>query len=123
VYYLEGYISLAGLVENTMKEETFEKIEQPVFLAYYYKNEEEQDPVVSVAAMLEMYDQLGTPSSLKRKVAFPEAGNHVISSVYRSGDWQGVYEASADFLEEVMHLNPVVEMVVDSTQYEPLVLQ
>jgi pimeloyl-ACP methyl ester carboxylesterase len=123
VYYLEGYMALAGLVENTMTVETFPNIEEPVFLGYYYKNEEEQDQVVSVAAMLEMYDQLGTPSSMKRKVAFPEAGNHVISSVYRSGDWQGVYEASASFLEEVMHLEPVLEREVDSTRYELLGMQ
>ncbi len=122
VYYLEGYMALAGLVENTMQKETFQQIAQPVFLGYYYKNKEEQDPVVSVAAMLEMYDHLGTPSSKKRKVAFPEASNHVISSVYRSGDWQGVYEESAKFLEEVMQLPVVNEVNADSTRFEPEVL-
>jgi pimeloyl-ACP methyl ester carboxylesterase len=117
VYFLEGYMALAGLVENTMHEETFKKIQSPVFLAYYYKNEEEQDKVVSVEAMLRMYDQLGSPSAKKQKIAFPEAGDHVISSVYRSGDWLGVYRASAEFLEKTMEIPPVKEVLVDSAQF------
>ncbi|MFP4091031.1 MAG: alpha/beta hydrolase [Cyclobacteriaceae bacterium] len=117
VYYLEGYMALSSFVENAMVESTFEKVKSPVLLAYYYKNEEEQDDVVSVAAMLEMYDQLGTPSEMKRKIAFPRAGNHVISSVYRSGDWLGVYQASTLFLEEVMRLEVQKEFLVDSTHF------
>jgi pimeloyl-ACP methyl ester carboxylesterase len=118
VYYLEGYMALASFVENAMVEETFRQVSSPVFLAYYYKNEEEQDQVVSVDAMLEMYDQLGTAGELKEKAAFPEAGNHVISSVYRSSDWLGVYEESANFLEEVMRLPVVSDTKVDSSQYQ-----
>lgn len=106
VYFIEGYTALSVLVEETMRAETFQKVQCPVFLGYYYKNEEEQDDVVSVPAMLEMYEQLGTPDSLKRKQAFPEAGNHVIASYVRSGDWEGVMEATDAFLSEVMHLQP-----------------
>lgn len=117
VYYLEGYIALAGFVENTMRDQTFERVDDPVFLGYYYKDEAEQDQVVSVEAMLHMYDQLSTPLEKKTKVAFPNAGNHVISSVYRSGDWLGVYEASATFLEDVIGLETVNSITVDSTAY------
>ena len=120
VYYLEGYMALAGFVENTMIEETFQEIEQPVFLGYYYKNEEEQDQVVSVEAMLQMYDQLGTPLEKKLKTAFPNAGNHVISSVYRSGDWLGVYKASENFLEEIVGLEAVQPLNIDSTAYRKM---
>lgn len=116
IYFIEGYTALSVLVEETMREEIFQKVKCPVFLGYYYKNEEEQDDVVSVAAMLEMYEQLGTPDSLKRKKAFPEAGNHVISSYIRSGDWKGVMGATDQFLSEVMHLQPV-DSVVQQEHY------
>ncbi|WPP49599.1 alpha/beta hydrolase [Catalinimonas niigatensis] len=112
VYYIEGYVALAGLVENTMTEETFNQVKCPVFLGYYYKNEEEQDQVVSVAAMLEMYDQLGTPEAKKMKVAFPKAGNHVISSYIRSGDWQGVYQATDQFMQKVFGFSSEKEVII-----------
>jgi len=121
IYYLEGYMALASLVENTMVPETFAKIDAPVFLGYYYKDEEEQDQVVSVPAMLEMYEQLGTPLAQKRKVAFPGAGNHVISSAYRSADWEGVYEASVAFLEDIMQLQPQQE--VEISQYSEMMVE
>ncbi len=114
-YYIEGYAALAGLVEETMVEETFQKIKCPVFLGYYYKSEEEQDDVVSVEAMHTMFEKLGTPENLKRSVAFPEAGNHVIASYVRSADWQGVLRETDTFLQEVMNLNPINDSIVTST--------
>ena len=116
VYYLEGYAALAGLVEETMTEETFSKIECPVFLGYYYKNDEEQDDVVSVPAMRTMFEQLGTPDALKRQVAFPEAGNHVIASYVRSADWEGVMNQTDKYLREVMDLEPVNDSVLAETR-------
>jgi pimeloyl-ACP methyl ester carboxylesterase len=74
----ESVLYLQQLIEATMTKEVFKKVKQPVFLGYYYKNEKEQDQTVKVSAMLEMFDQLGTPDSLKVKVAFPDAGDHVI---------------------------------------------
>jgi hypothetical protein len=89
---------------NTMKPETFSKVKCPVFLAYYYRNEKEQDMTVSVPAMLKMFDELGTPAALKRKTAFPEAGAHVLSSYIRSKDWQGVERETDKFLSEIVKL-------------------
>lgn len=106
-YHINGYVTLAVLVEEAMREETFLRVKCPVFLGYYYKNEEEQDQTVSVAAMHPMFEQLGTPSDQKRKIAFPNAGNHVIASYIRSHDWQGVYQATDKFMQEIMKLTPV----------------
>jgi len=39
-------------------------------MGYYFKNEKFQDSVVSVEAMLKMFDQLGTPENLKVKRLF-----------------------------------------------------
>jgi esterase/lipase len=103
-YRIEALVELQNLLTNTMKPETFSRIKCPAFLAYYYKNEEEQDKTVSVPAMLEMFDALGTPAELKQKTAFPEAGEHVIASYIRSKDWQGVERETDKFLTEIVKL-------------------
>jgi esterase/lipase len=103
-YRIEALVALQNLVTNTMKPETFSKIKCPVFLAYYYKNENEQDKTVSVPSMLKMFDELGTPAGLKQKTAFPEAGAHVIASYIRSKDWQGVERESDMFLAGIVKL-------------------
>lgn len=108
-YRLEGLVALKSFISAAMTEETFQKVKCPVFMGYYYKNEEEQDNVVSVPAMLWMYDQLGTPQKMKRKMAFPETGHHVIASYIRSKDWKSVENETAAFFKEVLLLKPVVQ--------------
>jgi len=108
-YHVNGYESLAVLLRSKMNTETFLKIKIPIFLGYYYKNEQEQDFVVSVPKMLEMYDILGTADHLKRKKAFPETGDHVIASSITSKDWEGVLEETIKFLEEVAKVPVLTE--------------
>jgi esterase/lipase len=103
-FRIEGLVALVNLYSTTMKPEVFSKIKCPVFLAYYYKNENEQDMTASVPAMLKMFDELGTPLALKQKVAFPEAGAHVIASSIRSKDWQGVERETDKFLTDIVKL-------------------
>jgi len=103
-YRLESLPHLQAFVHYTMRPGTFRAVKAPVFLGYYYKNEEEQDKVVSVEAMLEMYNYLGTPDSLKQKVAFPNAGDHILASPLASKEAEGVYQASKTFLKEVAGL-------------------
>lgn len=98
LYHINAYVALIGMLQETMVPETFTMVKCPVFLAYYYKNETEQDQVVSVPSMLLMYDQLGTADSQKLKQAFPDTGNHVIASDLRSKDWKSVLEASEKFI-------------------------
>lgn len=105
-YRLEGLVALKSFIAATMTEETFQQVKCPVFLGYYYKNEAEQDNIVSIPAMLEMYEQLGTSASLKRKVAFPETGHHVIASYIRSRDWKSVRDETRRFMEEILHIYP-----------------
>jgi esterase/lipase len=106
-YHINAYTSLAVLLKSKMNQETFEKVKQPLFMAYYYKNEEEQDKVVSVPALLDMYASVSTSEDKKRKVAFPEAGDHVIASSLKTESWDKVLQESIKFLEEVVHLSPV----------------
>jgi len=103
-YRIEALVALQNLISNTMSPEVFSKVKCPVFLAYYYKNENEQDKTVSVPAMLKMFDELGTTSGLKQKMAFPEAGAHVIASYIRSKDWQDVERETDNFLTDIVKL-------------------
>ncbi|RTZ06803.1 carboxylesterase [Flavobacterium sp. GSP6] len=101
-YHINGYVSLITMLKQNMTETTFTKVKCPVFLGYYYKNEKEQDQVVSVSAMHTMYNSLGTPENKKTKIAFPESGDHVIACDLRSKDWQGVYRATVRFLNQTI---------------------
>jgi pimeloyl-ACP methyl ester carboxylesterase len=104
-YRMEALVQLEELLETTMKESTFKKVTQPALLLYYYKDEEHQDPVVKVSAMKRMFSQLSTPDSLKRQVAIPNAGNHVIGSYVKSKDVQKVGEECEKFAVEVLKMN------------------
>ncbi|MDY0903499.1 alpha/beta hydrolase [Pedobacter sp. CFBP9032] len=101
-YRIESLVELQEFVESTMNKSVFEKVKQPVLLLYYFKNELEQDPVVRVDAMLKMFNDLGTPDDLKRKVAIPNAGNHVLGSYLTSKDLPSVEIAINSFLESVL---------------------
>jgi esterase/lipase len=103
-YRIEALVELQNLLSHSMKPELFSKIKCPVFMAYYYKNEAEQDMTVSVPAMLDMFGNLGTPAAQKQKMAFPETGAHVIASYIRSKDWQSVERETERFLTEVVGL-------------------
>ena len=103
-YRLESLIELEELLAETMTEETFNNVKQPVFLGYYYKDEENQDEVVSVPAMLEMFDELGTEAELKRKHAFPKTGDHVIASKHKSKNYPEVINQTLLFCEEILQL-------------------
>lgn len=106
-YRMEAVIYLQQLVDATMKKSTFNRVTTPVFLGYYYKDEDNQDETVKVSAMLKMYEQLGTSSDRKVKVAFPEAGDHVIACELTSGAVDEVIRETVKFGEEVLNLNSV----------------
>jgi esterase/lipase len=106
-YRIEALIELKRMLNASMYAKTFQSIHQPVFLGYYYKDESHQDDVVSVPAMLNMFDQLGTKKEWKRKATFPEAGFHVIGSSYWTTQTLAVEKETARFLEQIMKLHPV----------------
>lgn len=103
-YPLEAAVELQELLETTMTKETFEKVKQPVLLLYYYLDEQHQDNVVSVPAMLKMYDELGTPTNLKEKQAIPAAGDHVIGSYIKSKDLLSVQTAIENYMANKLQI-------------------
>lgn len=103
-YRIEAAVALEELLETTMNKETFKQVTQPVLLLYYYKDKVHQDSTVKVSAMQDMFKALGTPEGKKRKVAMPEAGDHVIGSYIRSKDVEGVEREVEKFMRETLGL-------------------
>jgi esterase/lipase len=106
-YRLESVVQLEELLEEKMTTATFEKVKQPSLTLYYYKNEEEQDPTVKVSAMLEMHEALGTPADMKKAIAIPNAGAHVIGSYMVSNDFDTVIKEVEKFAEDQLKMKRV----------------
>ncbi len=102
-YRLEAPVQMQKLLETAMVPATFEKVTVPVFSGFYYKNEAAQDPVVSVAAMRQMFTELGTPAALKEERAFPNAGAHEIASHLVTENHEEVKIATLAFLNRILN--------------------
>jgi len=106
-YHTNGLIALKYLIEEEMTEENFRKFDKPLYMGYYYEDEEHQDKVVSVERMLDFYDQISTPGHLKVKEAFPDAGRHVFTSRVFSKNTSKVTDRTIAFMDEVLGLIPI----------------
>ena len=105
-YRVESTVYLQQLIDVTMKDEVFAKVKCPLFLGYYYKDEQHQDETVEVKAGLKMFGLIGTPKANKRAQAFPEAGSHVIACNLTSKSVGEVANATYGFVEEILKMVP-----------------
>ncbi|MGL6269947.1 MAG: alpha/beta hydrolase [Chitinophagaceae bacterium] len=110
-YRLEGTVALQEMLETSMNKETFVKINQPLLLLYYYKDDEHQDNVVKVSAMKKMFEQVSTPGTAKKAVAIPNAGDHVMGSYIKSADLQTVTKEINLFASDILKMSPVSDTV------------
>jgi pimeloyl-ACP methyl ester carboxylesterase len=106
-YHTNGLLTLQKTIDAVAQPEVFSKVTVPAFVGYYYKNEKEQDDVVSVKAIQDMVPLLGTTPDQKVEKAFPESGDHVIASYLRSKDVAGVQKATEDFFDQILKIKPV----------------
>ncbi len=100
-YRIEGLIALQDLIEQTMTDETFKKIDIPSFIGYYYKNEEEKDNIVSTIRMNEAYKLFQTEEGKKAIVPFAEVGGHVITNQFQKGGLEDVRKATFEYWESL----------------------
>ena len=105
-YRVEGTVYLQQLIDATMNEEVFSKVKCPLFLGYYYKDEEHQDQVVDVKSELKMFAEVATPGSMKEEQPFPEAGSHVIACNLTSKSVDKVEKATYGFAESILKMVP-----------------
>ena len=103
-YRLEAVVQMQKLLETSMIESTFNEVTCPVFSGFYYKNEIEQDQVVSVYHMREMFTKLSTKKKLKEQKSFPNAEKHEIASRMANKNYLEVKESTVIFLKRVLNL-------------------
>jgi esterase/lipase len=106
-YRAEAIVYLQQFMDATMKKELFNKVNCPVFMGYYYKDEQHQDEVVEVKASLRMFSELGTPEAKRLAIDFPNAGKHVVCSDLTSGSIPEVRSETYQFAEKVLGMKPV----------------
>lgn len=104
-YRIEAIAALQKLLDQTMNEENFNKVNQPYFLGYYYKNEEEQDRTVSVEAIKKFDEMTSTKDNQKMVVAFPDVGAHVLASYITSKDLVSVEKQLFRFGDDILELS------------------
>jgi len=105
-YRLEGLVNLIALVNKTMTPKTFQKINKPYLLAYYYKDEKHCDQIISVPAIQSFHEQTQTIESEKWNIPLPNVNSHVIANKHQSKDWQSVSAITEKFIEEVLKVQP-----------------
>lgn len=107
-YRLEALVELQALLDKSIQPKTFNKITQPTFIGYYFKDAENQDDAISVAAIQELAPSLGTPRDKVHIQAFPNSGKHVICNPNSSNDYETVKAATFRFAEEIQGLSPII---------------
>lgn len=106
-YHVDGIVAMQSLIDDGMKEEFFGELDIPVYVGCYYKDEENQDQVVSVDRMEWFFENIGTPADKKQFVKFAQAGRHVFTSQSMKGEFESVRASTNTFAEEVLTLQPI----------------
>ena len=105
-YRIEGLIALRDLLDQTMIPEVWQQNKTPIFIGYYYKDETAHDKIISITAIHDFLDQIQTPSSQVRAIAYPDSPGHVIGSSYMNPHWESVQDSIYSFVEEVLQILP-----------------
>lgn len=108
-YRLEAVVALEELVETIATKSTYQQVHCPVFNGVYYRDKENQDPVIKVSAVRKMHENLGTPADQKILLEFPTANNHVIASDLQSGAVTEVFDAISSFAENTLGMTKVTD--------------
>lgn len=109
IYHTDGVFMVRNLLDQTMTNETFERIDIPVYLGYYFQTEELSDHVISIPRIREFNKYISTPDSLKKMDAFPDTKSHVITSWMQSKDVLSVRDSTFSFAENVLKISPKVK--------------
>lgn len=108
-YRLESLVALEELVETISITENYQKVHCPVFSGVYYRDQENQDPVIKVSAVRKMHKNLGTPADQNVLIEFPTANAHVIAGDLQSGAVPEVFDAISAFTEEKLGMTKVID--------------
>ena len=88
-----------------MNNDVFSRITVPVFVTYYFEDEEHQDKVVSVIKILDMTKKLGTSSKNLRVVNIKDAKAHAMANWIFNENTESVLNETYKFANEVLFLD------------------
>lgn len=106
---IESHIAIRELLNQTMSKETFQAIDQPSYLCYYYRDQDNMDKVISIEAVKKFASQMSTPKEKLWIREFANARGHVISSSIMNPNWEDVQTSIFEFCDSVLELKPVKE--------------
>lgn len=105
--HIDGLIALRYLLNHTMTPAVFKAINQPVYIAYYYRDEENMDKTISISAIHQFKNLISTPEDQLMIEAFANARGHVISSKYMNPNWKDVEDSIFRFCENKIGMKSV----------------
>jgi hypothetical protein len=88
-----------------MNNDIFSRITVPIFVTYYFEDEEHQDKVVSVNKILDMTKKLGTSSKNLRVVNIKDAKAHAMANWIFNENTESVLNETYKFANEVLFLD------------------
>ena len=103
-YRLEGLVALQSLIDQTMKEKYFKKIDAPIYAAFYYESEEQQDKTISIQAVKDFLNLVATPKDKIEVESIPSTKAHVMTSSLQCKDIVTVEKELDDFVQSVLGL-------------------
>ncbi len=110
---IEGYIALRELLDQTMTKENFKELSLPYFVAYYYKDENNLDDVISIDAIKEFDKTSSTPADNKTVLSFEDAFGHVIGCSCLNKNWESVQNEIFKFCDETLEIPVAKDSVLN----------
>ncbi len=101
-YNIQGLVSLQQMIDAYMQDAYFNKLDLPCFVSYYYKNEEEQDDVVSTEAIDDFITSVHKHADPLVVDKDGDYHTHVITYQKANPDFEDLYSKSASFIENVI---------------------
>lgn len=108
-YSSQGLVALKYMIHETMTDDVFAAIHQPVYVSYYYQDEEHCDQVISIDEAKRFYAAISTPDNKKKIIANGPVGEHVMTCDMRTSPkvLQDILMDMAAFAEETMGMQPI----------------
>ena len=105
-YRIEGLVSLKSLLQQTMTNTVFKQINQPVLMAYYYKNDTIKDNIISIEKGKAAFEALASPADKKELHLLDNVSGHCMASQYYANPQQldTLRLLTEQFLEKNLHL-------------------
>ena len=111
---IEAHLALRSLLDQTMTDDIFMQINIPVYVGYFYQDENKKDKIISIDAIKHFEKTISTPKDKSEFVAFANARGHVISSKYMNDNWEDVQTSIFNFCQEKLGLNKNIKTLEPS---------